>query len=142
MVFKYYKMDEDLDRTRVQGDFAVIGSEFVNFISTLITCRIINKAQKSEVLKEMSYGEMMDDLSSAWRMTDAPLNVPASSDDGYWVHTLNTVMETLEKLGLSVPAAKPEPKKKGRKPKVKEQSETTPRRPRGRPRKVIVSQNN
>ena len=141
MVFKYYKMDEDLDRTRVQGDFAVIGSEFVNFISTLITCRIINKAQKSGVLKEMSYGEMMDDLSSAWRMTDAPLNVPASSDDEYWVHTLNTVMETLEKLGLSVPAAKPEPKKRGRKPKVKEQSETTPRRPRGRPRKVIVSQN-
>ena len=141
MVFKYYKMDEDLDRTRVQGDFAVIGSEFVNFISTLITCRIINKAQKSGVLKEMSYGEMMDDLSSAWRMTDAPLNVPASSDDEYWVHTLNTVMETLEKLGLSVPAAKPEPKKRGRKPKVKEQSETTPRRPRGRPRKVTVSQN-
>ena len=34
-----------------------------------------------------------------------------------------------------------EPKKRGRKPKVKEQSETTPRRPRGRPRKVIVSQN-
>ena len=141
MVFKYYKMDEDLDRTRVQGDFAVIGSEFVNFISTLITCRIINKAQKFGVLKEMSYGEMMDDLSSAWRMTDAPLNVPASSDDEYWVHTLNTVMETLEKLGLSVPAAKPEPKKRGRKPKVKEQSETTPRRPRGRPRKVTVSQN-
>ena len=141
MVFKYYKMDEDLDRTRVQGDFAVIGSEFVNFISTLITCRIINKAQKSGVLKEISYGEMMDDLSSAWRMTDAPLNVPASSDDEYWVHTLNTVMETLEKLGLSVPAAKPEPKKRGRKPKVKEQSETTPRRPRGRPRKVTVSQN-
>ena len=141
MVFKYYKMDEDLDRTRVQGDFAVIGSEFVNFISTLITCRIINKAQKSGVLKEMSYGEMMDDLSSAWRMTDAPLNVPASSDDEYWVHTLNTVMETLEKLGLSVPAAKPEPKKRGRKPKIKEPSETTPRRPRGRPRKVIVSQN-
>ena len=107
MVFKYYKMDEDLDRTRVQGDFAVIGSEFVNFISTLITCRIINKAQKSGVLKEMSYSEMMDDLSSAWRMT----------------------------------AAKPEPKKRGRKPKVKEQSETTPRRPRGRPRKVTVSQN-
>lgn len=50
-------------------------------------------------------------------------------------------METLEKLGLSVPAAKPEPKKRGRKPKVKEQSETTPRRPRGRPRKVTVSQN-
>ena len=41
----------------------------------------------------------------------------------------------------SVPAAKPEPKKRGRKPKVKEQSETTPRRPRGRPRKATVSQN-
>jgi len=140
LVFKYYKLDEDLDRTRVQGDFSVIGNEFVNFISTMITCRIINKAQKSGVLKEMSYGEMLDDLSSAWRRTDAPLNEPAASDDKYWGHTLNTVMETLEKLGLSVPVPKPEPKKRGRKPKVKVSDSPTPKRPRGRPRKLSVTQ--
>lgn len=141
LVFKYYKLDEDLDRTRVQGDFAVIGSEFVNFISTLITCRIINKAQKAGVLKEMSYSEMMDDLSSSWRRTDAPLNVPAASDDEYWVHTLNNVLETMEKLELSAPVPKPEPKKRGRKPKIKDPADIKPKRPRGRPRKKSVTQN-
>ena len=75
----------------------------------------------------------MDDLSSAWRRTDAPAE-PAT-DDGYWVHTLVSVFEELEALGLSKPVPKPEPKKRGRKPKPKDQTEQKPKRPRGRPRK-------
>ncbi len=75
----------------------------------------------------------MEDLSSAWRMTDAPHS--PSSDDGYWVHTLQTVFEELEALGLSKPVPKPEPKKRGRKPKPKDQVDIKPKRPRGRPRK-------
>jgi len=131
LVFHYYKSDECLDRTNVQGDFSVIGSEFVNFISTVITCRIIRKATKAGLLKQMSYGDLMDDLSSAWRKADAPSE--AKSDDAYWIHTLQTVFTELEALGLSKPVPKPEPKKRGRKPKA--QSEPKPKRPRGRPRK-------
>ena len=82
----------------------------------------------------MSYGELMDDLSSAWRRTDAPQE-PAT-DDGYWVHTLKMVFEELEALGLSKSVPKPEPQKRGRKPKYKdEESAQKPMRPRGRPRK-------
>ena len=133
MVFKRYKSDECLDHTGEQGDFTVIGSEFVNFISTVATCRIIRKAEQAGLLKQMSYGDLMDDLSSAWRRADAP-SEPAT-DDGYWVHTLNTVFEELEALGLSKPVPKPEPKKRGRKPKPKDQTGIKPKRPRGRPRK-------
>jgi hypothetical protein len=82
----------------------------------------------------MSYGELMDDLSSAWRVKDAPK--PPSSADGYWVHALNYVFEELEALGLSLPAQKPTTKKRGR-PK-KEPSEQKPKLPRGRPRKNPV----
>ena len=39
LVFRRYKNDECLDQTGVQGDFSVIGSEFINFISTTLTCR-------------------------------------------------------------------------------------------------------
>lgn len=46
LVFNRYKSDECLDRTGVQGNFSVIGAEFVNFISTVATCRIIRKAQR------------------------------------------------------------------------------------------------
>ncbi|MDR0663686.1 MAG: hypothetical protein LBF80_06375, partial [Spirochaetaceae bacterium] len=80
------------------------------------------------------YGELMDDLSSAWRMKDAP--EPPSSDDAYWVHTLNYVFDELEALGLSVPAPKPATKKRGR-PK-KNPAEQRPKMPRGRPRKSPV----
>ena len=75
----------------------------------------------------------MDDLSSAWRRTDAPPQ--PKSDDGYWVHTLKSVFEELEALGLSIPEPKPEPKKRGRKPKLKGTDTIKPKRPRGRPRK-------
>jgi hypothetical protein len=84
-------------------------------------------------LPKMSFGELMDDLSSAWRKTDAPAE-PATDDDG-WVHMLRIVFDELEALGLSKPVPKPEPKKRGRKPKPEDQTEQKPKRKRGRPRK-------
>ena len=131
LVFNRYKSDDCLDRTNVQGDFSVIGSEFVNFITTVMTCRIIRKATRAGLLNKMSYGDLMDDLSSAWRKADAPQK--PKTDDGCWVHTLQVVFEELEALGLSEPVPKPEPKKRGRKKKEPEVSKT--KRPRGRPRK-------
>ena len=119
----------------MQGDFSVIGSEFINFISTVITCRLIRKAREAELLKLMSYGDLMDDLNSAWRKVDAP-EEPATNDNG-WVHTNVGVFEELEALGLSKPIPKPEPKKRGR--KKKESVVNKPKRPRGRPRKNPVN---
>ena len=133
LVFNRYKNDECLDHTDVQGDFSVIGGEFINFISTVATCRIIRKAQDAGLLDKMSFGELMDDLASAWRKTDAPAE--AATDDNGWVHTLQIVFDELEALGLSKPVPKPEPKKRGRKPKPKDQTEQKPKRKRGRPRK-------
>ena len=117
LVFKRYKDDEDFDKTRVQSDFSVIGSELINFISTLITCRLVKKAEKAGLLNKMSYRDLMEDLSTAWRKVDAPMNEPETGDK-YWVHTLRPVFDELEALGLSKPIQKPEPK-----------------RPRGRPKK-------
>lgn len=131
LVFKQYKNDQCLDQTNVQGDFSLMGSEFINFISTVLTCRLIQKARDAGLLNKMSYKDLMDDLSSAWRMVDAP--APPHSDDSYWVHTIVSVFEELETLGLSIPVPKPAPKKRGR-PK-KEPTEPKPNRPRGRPRK-------
>lgn len=112
LVFDRYKNDICLDKTRVQGDFSLIGSEFINFIATVATCRILNKAQAADLLTKMSYGDLMEDLSSAWRMADAPAE--AVSHDPYWVHTLKTVFTELEALGLAQPVPQPAPKKRGR----------------------------
>lgn len=117
LVFKAYKSDECLDNTSVQGDFSVIGSEFVNFISSVVTCRIITKATKAGLFDEMTYRDMIDDLNSAWRLTSAPYEEKPVTGDDYWVHTIPKVSEILERLDISTPAIKPPPQKRGRKPK-------------------------
>ena len=135
LVFNRYKNDECLDHTDVQGDFSVIGSEFINFLSTTATCRIIRKAERAGLLDSMSYADLMDDLSSAWRRADGSAE-PVTHDD-YWVHTLEVVYDEMEKLGICKPVPKPEPKKRGRKPKLKDPALQKPKRPRGRPRKDL-----
>lgn len=136
LIFKQYKSIEELDQTQVHSDFAVIGSEFINFITTLATCRMVKIAQKSELLKKMSFGELMRQLSQIWRQVNAPQE--ARSDDGYWVYPFKGALQDMEALGLSIPVEKPKPRKRGR-PRTRP-AFVGPKRPRGRPRKVQVEQ--
>ncbi len=134
LVFNRYKSDECLDKTDVQGDFSVIGTEFINFIATVLTCRLLRKAGDTGLMNHMSYSDLMNDLGTAWRMADAPSTIPAG-DDRYRVHAPNTVFEELEALGLPTAPPKPEPKKRGRPRKMRYPEPEKPKRPRGRPRK-------
>lgn len=133
LVYKCYKNDECLDQTNVQGDFSLIGAEFINFISTVLTCRLVRKAREAGLLDKMSFDSLMDDLNSSWRQTSENEDAPRT-DDGKWVHTLANVFESLEALHLSVPVPKPAPKKRDR-PRTK-QDVVKPKRPRGRPKKT------
>lgn len=135
LVFRKYKNEVCLNKTRVQGDFAVWGDEFINFLATLLTCRILRKIERAGLLNDSTYGHVMDDLSSAWRRTDAPAQ--ARRDDAGWVHTTSTVHEMLEALGLSsapeIPTVEePGPRKKRQ--KVERPEFVGPKRPRGRPK--------
>ena len=40
------KGDEGLSATNVQGDFSVIGEEFVNFIATILTSRMAKRPMR------------------------------------------------------------------------------------------------
>ncbi len=111
LLVSQYKGEENLDSTNVQGDFSLIGAEFVNFIATLMTSRMVRKAGNAKLLDTMTYGDLMDDLSSAWRVSNST-EFPRSNDKK-WVHTLPSVLVLLEKLGLSEPLIK-ESKKRGR----------------------------
>ena len=135
LVFRRYKSDECLDRTRVHGDFSVIGSEFINFIATVLTNRMVRKAREAGLLNDKSFGDLMEDLGTAWRYVDSP-EEPASDDDG-WNDVRLYALEEMEKLGLSKPVPAPEPKKRGR-PK-KDPATDKLKRPRGRPRKIQLS---
>ena len=59
----------------------------------------------------MSFGDLIDDLGTAWRLTDSFNSEKPQSSDDKWVHTLDCVMDELEKLDLSIPTPKPAPKK-------------------------------
>ena len=123
LAFRRYKGSLELDSTKVQSDYSIIGAELVNFVSTVITCRILKKAEHAGVLDEMTYGEMMDDLFQARRKTAAPED-PASQD-GQWSCAAMIDFELMEKLGLSRPAVKIGTGKPGR-PRKKPALVTSP----------------
>ena len=136
LVFRSYKNNTCLYKTRVKNDSSLIGSEFVNFIATLITARIIKKMEDSEILKKMTYGELMDDLTETWRKVDS--SIDASSDDGCWLNVSEGVFSELVTLGLSKPTPKPVDKKRGR-PRINPIPDpNAPKKKRGRPPKIQV----
>ena len=165
IVFGYYKADITQNQTNVQSDFSVMGAEFINFLSTLLTCRIIDKAQKAGLLKRVNYGTLMDDLNTVRRVVKhTPDNIQKKlkKDDPYWCHVSSIAMDEMIELGLVEVDEPIKPKaKRGRPPKqnknetanisspstinencsnnngTTEQTDNIPqkKRPRGRPRK-------
>ena len=65
VAFNYYKQALGLDETRVQSDESVIGSEFVNFVATVITMRLVKTFDELHLLDKMSYGKIMEELRGA-----------------------------------------------------------------------------
>lgn len=59
IVMRYYKNALGFDVTRVQDDYSVIGSEFIDFISTVITFKLINWFDKKGLFEDMSYKKIM-----------------------------------------------------------------------------------
>lgn len=131
LVFDQFNNGLEFDDTRVQGDFSVIGNEFLNVIAAMVSRRMMNEFRDKGVLEEMTYGDAIEDLSEVWRKVGAPKD--ARTDDGFWTRGLKKDMELMERLGLSEPAPKPPPKKRGR-PKKNPEKETV-KKPRGRPKK-------
>lgn len=112
--FKRYKHTLDITSTNVQDDYSVYGTELVNYISTVVTCRILKKAGEAGILDNMTYGDMMDSLSQAWRKTSAGTDMPESHDDK-WLNPTNQDYEIMEALGIC--RAKPKTTRKRGRPR-------------------------
>lgn len=125
--FRYYKHVTDFDDTRVHSDVSVYGSEFINFISSVMTARLIRKFDETGLFSDMTYNDIMSRLASAKKVN--------TNGDGQWeyVRTTRATEETLQRLGLLPKMEEPAKKKRGR-PK-KEVDPNALRRKRGRPRK-------
>ena len=64
IVFKMYKDILSLNTTRENDNYSTIGSEFINFLSTIMTCRVKNKIEEKGLFKKHTYNDIID------RMTD------------------------------------------------------------------------
>jgi len=112
IVMRYYKSSLELDETRVHKDYSVIGSEFIDFISSVITMKTINDLDRVGVLKDMTYKQIMSILRRAKK-------VRASTSEDWQLIKMNPSQEELlRKLALLPPREEPPKRKRGRPPKT------------------------
>ena len=111
-VMRYYKSACEFDETRVQDDYSVIGSEFIDFLSTLLTFRLLNEFEKYNLLNTMTYKRIMSILQRAKKFR---------TENGNWqLIKINPSYEVmLQTLGLLPKPDEPPKKKRGRPRKVR-----------------------
>ncbi len=107
IVMKYYKHALSFDTTRMHNDYSVIGSEFCDFISTIITFRLIKKFNSCKLLEKNTYSNILKILRRAKKIRDI--------EYGQWIDVkINpSQRDVLEQLEL-IPPTKPsldEPKR-------------------------------
>ena len=103
---RYYKSASEFDETRVHDDYSVIGSEFCDFLSTLLTFRLINAFDAAKLLEHMTYKMIMSSLKRAKK-------AKVCGDDWQLIKINPSIVDTLRKLGiLETPVYIP--KKRGR----------------------------
>jgi hypothetical protein len=96
----------------VHDDYSVIGSEFCDFLSSVLTFRMIRAFDEAKLLEQMPYKKVMRILARAKMFND-----PAR---GWHLIRINpSYEEILKRLDIH-PTEKLQPKKKrGRPPKIK-----------------------
>ena len=107
IVMRYYKSACGFDETRVHDDYSVIGSEFCDFLSTLLTFRLLKSFDKAGLLNEMNYDKIMSLLRRAKKIK--------LQDRDWQLIRISPASETiLQKLLLLPKPEEPEKRKRGR----------------------------
>jgi len=112
LVMRFYKSALEFDETRVHDDYSVIGSEFCDFLATVLTFRMIRAFDEAKLLEQMTYKKIMKILARAKMFNDP--------GRGWHLIRINPSHEELLKRLDIHPTEKLQPKKKrGRPPKIK-----------------------
>ena len=62
IVMRYYKSACQIDDTRVEDDYSVIGCEFCDFLATVLTFRLLKAFNGVKLLEKMTYKKIMSIL--------------------------------------------------------------------------------
>lgn len=109
IVMRYYKSACQFDDTRVQDDYSVIGSEFCDFLSTVLTFRLIKAFGSAKLLEKHTYKKLMATLKRVKK-------IRLMNADWQLIKIASSSIEIIQKLDM-IELPKTEPKKRGRKPK-------------------------
>lgn len=109
IVMRFYKSACEFDETRVHDDYSVYATEFIDFLSTLLTFRLIKAFDKIELLKKMTYKKAMAILRHAKK-------VRTESSDWQLVRCNPSHIEIMQKLAI-LPMPESEAKRKRGRPK-------------------------
>ena len=112
LVMRFYKSALEFDETRVHDDYSVIGSEFCDFLSSVLTFRMIRAFDEAKLLEQMPYKKVMKILARAKMFNDPGC--------GWRLIRINPSYEEILKQLDIHPTQKLQPKKKrGRPAKIK-----------------------
>lgn len=91
--FGFYKNIVSLSSVRVQGDRSIIGTEFINMLSSVISSRVKKLFIEKELNRTYSYSQIMSYL-------DQPKKI--RKPDGSWAdsHTVKYIQELKTTLGI------------------------------------------
>ena len=106
-VMRFYKSACEFDETRVHDDYSVYATEFIDFLSTLLTFRLINAFDKARILEKMTYKKVMGILRHAKK-------VRIGSADWQLVRCNPSHISIMQDLGIIDKPATPEKRKPGR----------------------------
>ena len=117
IVMRYYKSACEFDETRVQDDYSVIGSEFCDFLSTVLTFRLMKQFDRAKLLEDRTYKKLMSVLERAKK-------VRVDDKDWQLIRINPSQEEILQELSL-LPKPEQPPKKKPGRPKGSRKKEVT-----------------
>ena len=107
VLFRFYKHILGMDETRVESEMSVLGTEFVNFLSVVMMCRLRKAFYDVDCLRKRSFKANMKLLKKGIMVR--------RSKEGEWLPKKITEKEEGAFIELGLLQAPPaEPKKKGR----------------------------
>ena len=93
IVMRYYKSACEFDETRVHDDYSVIGSEFCDFLSTILTFKLLKEFDKRHLLEHYTYKKLMAILTRAKK-------IKVDNDDWKLIRLNKSHMDILMALNL------------------------------------------
>lgn len=109
IVMRFYKNACKFDETRVQDDYSVIGSEFCDFLATLLTFRLLKEFDRKELLNKKTYKQLMAILIRAKKAR-------LEGEEWQLIRMNPSQLEILQELEL-IPKPEVQPKRKRGRPK-------------------------